>query len=166
MIFKFTEQRLADPLPARGGMTTCPRAEIAVFVCPPDLRSRRGVKLTARIDTGSDAVIFPDNVATVVGARPGSAGETIVRAANGGTLRVRYAPVHLTLKSPTGSVRWEATVGFAAVDRALFGFAGGLEFFHTAFDWPAGRILLNPLVAMPVVEHSFPGPEQAINTPL
>jgi hypothetical protein len=66
---------------------------------------------------------------------------------------LRYAPVQLELSDGRQNCRWNATVAFAKIPMriAVFGIAGGLEYFITRIDFAQMDIEMIPQSGLPKV---------------
>lgn len=87
-------------------------------------------------DTGADDTVFPESVARKIGLDLTLA--PTGNAAGFGRARgiLRYAEVMLRLTDGREFCEWSARVAFtpAPLNRALFGFAGFLQFFRACYD--------------------------------
>ena len=127
-----------------------PRPLIPLRVAGPN---GRVLLIDALVDTGSDEVHLPD---TLLGRLGFAAGTGIARGTSGigGRGRTIYHPVRLEIRAaPNDRVIWNTTVGFTQIPfhLALFGIAGGLEFFHTTVNVIDNQLALFPHPTMPFV---------------
>ncbi|MBA4063747.1 MAG: hypothetical protein C0501_08550 [Isosphaera sp.] len=126
-----------------------PRPLIPLLVAGPNGRlwPVRGL-----VDTGADEVLFPDYLLKGFGFAAGS-GISRGTSGVGGRSQVVYHPVRLEIRAaPNDRVAWNTTVGFTqlAHNVALFGVAGGLEFFHTTLNVIDNHLGLFPHPTVPL----------------
>ncbi len=155
MLFTVPWFHAKDPAPSLGGGTKRYKPIIGITVIGP-----RGPQLRqVLVDSGSDDVVFPENVAARIGvdlsvAVPGSS-----RVVGGGQpLPVLFAPVILLLDDGKEACRWRAVVGFAPLQTkyGLFGVAGGLEYFRMTLDVADKELLLVAKPSLPVTQDAVP----------
>lgn len=132
MIFALRELPLVNSA-AGVPLRSRPRPIVTLYVAGPNGRL---VGLDALVDSGCDDVVLPHTALRSLGFAPGSgvAGST---SGVGGRTTTIYHPVRLEIRAaPNDRVAWNATVGFAQLPHqlALFGVAGGLEFFHATLN--------------------------------
>lgn len=142
----FTVQR---PVVTLKGRFVRPRPILSVGVVGPlGARAVEGL-----LDTGADDTVLNESVAADIGidlsAAPVGAGAGV-----GGTVvPIRLAEVTLRLAAGTAVCEWRGWVGFTPVrlHRALFGFAGFLQFFTATFygDQEIVELMANPLLPPP-----------------
>ena len=155
MIFPFQHVRVRQPVPSVGNTLVRWRPIISLGVARPDGRDR--VFEDVIIDTGADDVTIPARLTAGLGIDLSTAPMVLQRGVTGRPFEVKYAEVELTLYAALDHfVRWRAVVGFAPIKRAVFGFAGGLQFFHANLDYTVGRFALVPRVNLPATESRFP----------
>ncbi|MBL8865601.1 MAG: hypothetical protein KF873_01785 [Gemmataceae bacterium] len=119
------------------------------------------------VDTGSDDVILPLYFASLLGIDLNRAKAFHHGLADSSRMTVRYADVEFRLATtPFHYVQWRATVGFAAMPRPIFGWAGGLEYFNANFDWMLARMTLVPLPTLPLTASAFPSPDRTRQLPM
>lgn len=87
------------------------------------------------IDTGSDDVLFPEDIAALIGIDLTNAPQGTASAFGQGTIPVRYAEATLRIADNQERREWRAWVSFAPVARryALLGHAGFLQYFTASF---------------------------------
>lgn len=135
-----------------------PRPIIPLSVAGPNGRL---VAIQAIVDTGADEVLLPGKLLKHLGFTAG-VGATGGTTGIGGRNPVVYHPVRLEIRiAPNDRVAWHATVGFTTLPHniALFGVAGGLEFFHTTLNVIDSQLGLfphpiTPLAAACVTPHA------------
>jgi hypothetical protein len=160
MIFAFKPAAMSPANAGTLGVTTRYRYAIELGVRASGVR----VFADALVDTGADDVIIPHRDAPPDLDLTGAPGITHT-VANGGSLRVQFAEVELTLfASLTHFVRWRTTVGFADVPRAVLGFRSGLEYFTFNSDTTNMRFTLLPNQRFPTTEVRLPTQELAASS--
>ena len=89
----------------------------------------------ARIDTGSDETLFPEDVAARIGLDLANAPAESFGGQGGGQLTARFAHVSLRLTDGIEFREWPAWVGFVATGLRwpVLGFGGFLQFFDSTF---------------------------------
>lgn len=144
-------------MPTLGGRLSRLKPLIPLTVTGPS----RQDALSVLVDSGSDDVVFPWDVAVKIGVNLSTAatGHALgVGAA--AALPLAFAPVILELRDPIlrQVCRWRAVVGFSrSVTRfALFGIAGGLEHFRTTLDVAAREIHLDTHPSLPATQDAVP----------
>jgi hypothetical protein len=113
----------------------------------------------ALVDTGSDDVVFPIDLAHRLGIDLSRAPQRKSQGVGSvGGVAVLFAPVILRLSDSVQTVRWRATVGFtsASLRFCLFGIGGGLEFFQTILDVPQNFLELHPNSTLPTTQDAVP----------
>ncbi len=113
----------------------------------------------ALVDTGSDDVVFPIDLAHRLGIDLSQAPQRQSQGVgSAGGVAVLFAPVILSLSDSVQTVRWRATVGFtsASLRFCLLGVAGGLEFFQTILDVPQRTLELHPHATLPATQDAAP----------
>jgi len=155
LIFPLRPYRLKVPTPSLGGSMVRYKPVVPLSIIGP------GGQVThpALVDTGADDVVFPANVAAHIGvdltaALPGEA-----RGLGGSKpVPLLYAPTILLLADATQSCRWRAMIAFtqAPLRFAIFGIAGGLEFFRTTLDVVDREIVLLPKSSLPTTTAGAP----------
>ncbi|WP_439632109.1 aspartyl protease family protein [Gemmata sp.] len=148
MIFTLNEAPLVNPV-TRVPLRHQPRPIVPMLVAGPNGRL---LSVDALVDTGADEVIIPITLLSRLGFAPGTgiAGGT---SGVGGRQPVVYHPVRLEIRAtPNDRVAWNATVGFAqtSLNLALFGVAGGLEFFHATLSVIDRQLGLVPHPVIPL----------------
>jgi hypothetical protein len=114
-----------------GGRLSRPKPILTVSVVGPlGTRAVEGL-----LDTGADDTVFNDSVAADIRVNLSAAAVATGAGVGGTVISIRYAEVTLRLATGTATCEWRAWVGFTPVrlHRALFGFAGFLQFFTAAF---------------------------------
>jgi len=112
----------------------------------------RLIDLEALVDTGADEVLLPDTLLPAFGFASGS-GITRGTSGIGGRTTVVFHPIRLEIRAnPNDRIAWHATVGFAKLSLhvAMFGLAGGLEFFHTTLNVIDRQLGLFPHPTIPL----------------
>jgi hypothetical protein len=146
--------RLPTPIPSLGGGTIRYKPVIPITVIGP--RSQETPLVL--VDQGSDDIVFPSVLARRIGVNLSGAPQ---RQSQGvGTSKpvpISFAPVILILSDSVQMVRWRAIVGFVSVPLrfALFGIAGGLQFFRMTQD-DLHELELVPLASLPVTTDLVP----------
>jgi hypothetical protein len=165
MTFQFRMIPVGRPAVTLGGLTYRPRPLLSVGITAPGRGGPREFE-PLLVDTGADDVIFSASVAARVGIDLRRVPSLRHAGVTGRPFAVQYAEAELTVVAAVDHyVRWRATVGFADISRPVFGFAGGLQFFHASFDWAAGRFALVPRADLPAAGTAFPGPAAAVRVP-
>lgn len=126
-----------------------PRPIVPLYASGPNARL---MAVRAIVDTGADEVLLPDHMLPRLGFLPGT-GITRGTTGVGGRSQVVYHPVRLEIRAaPNDRVAWHATVGFTALPHnvALFGVAGGLEFFHATLNVIDSQLGLYPHPTIPL----------------
>lgn len=155
MIFEIRPVEISRSAAGSLGVTTRYRYALSLGVRAGGTR----VFANALVDTGADDVIIPHREAPP-GLDLTGAPEVVHTVANGGSMRVRFAEVELTLAaSVTHFVQWNTMVGFADTPRAVLGFRGGLELFPSTSDATNMRFVLLPNQRIPATEFRLPAPE-------
>src|SRR5262249_17996987 len=111
------------------------------------------------VDTGSDDIVFPLALAHRIGVDLANAPQRRSQGVGSSqSVMVQFAPVILQLSDGHQAARWRAIVGFTAAPMrfALFGMAGGLEFFRTTLDVVKGEIELAPNLTLPSTSDATP----------
>jgi hypothetical protein len=106
------------------------------------------------LDTGSDDIVFPDHIALQIGLDLSRAPQRQAVGVGGSApTLLRYGPVQLELSDSRQKCRWNATVAFAKSPMriAIFGIAGGLEYFITRIDFAQMDIEMIPQSGLPKV---------------
>jgi hypothetical protein len=105
------------------------------------------------LDTGADDTVFHESVAADVGVDLSAAAAGAGAGVGGTIVPVRMAEVTLRLASGTAVCEWRGWVSFTPVrlHRALFGFAGFLQFFTATFygDREEVELTTNALLSPP-----------------
>lgn len=148
MIFPLLDSPLINTLTNRPAQIRL-RPLIPLRVAGPNGRL---IFIDGLVDTGSDEVLLPDNLLPRLGFPPGS-GVTRSTSGIGGSRQTVYHPVRLEIRvAANDRVAWNATVGFTQLPYhvALFGIAGGLEFFHTSLNLINRQFVLFPHPSLPL----------------
>lgn len=148
MIFPFLDLALVNTV-TNTPIRRRPRPLVPLRVAGPNGRL---LLIRALVDSGADEVLLPDTLLPRLGFTPGS-GVTRGTSGVGGRTGTIYHPVRLELRAaPNDRLVWDATVGFAnlPIHIALFGLAGGLEFFHTTVNVIDRQLTLFPHPMMPL----------------
>jgi hypothetical protein len=155
VIFPLSTFRSPTPVPSLGGALFRRKPIIPIRVV-----GRTGSRLrTILVDSGADDVVFPSDLAALIGVDLTTAARRQARGvgASGG-VGLLYAPVILELTDGQRTCRWRAVVAFARsrLRFDLLGIAGGIEHFRTTFDVGAGNVSLDPLPSLPVTQAATP----------
>jgi len=128
-----------------GGIT---RPIIAVAIEGPGGRRL----LDGLLDTGADRTIFPQREAKSIGIRLGGAPDGTLKTAGGVSIPYRLAKAVLELHAAGASVRWRTLVAFAEgpLNIIHLGHRGFFEYFHSVFQGPEQKVVLNPRPHLPV----------------
>jgi hypothetical protein len=131
LLFSYQPEQYGRPLTTLRGGTVRFRPILPITILGPG----GGHALDALADTGADDVVFPERVAAFIGLDLSNAPSGNSSGVNRGTLPVRYAEVGLRLYNPHEQREWRAWVAFTPfpMRHALFGQAGGLEYFEAFF---------------------------------
>jgi hypothetical protein len=101
------------------------------------------------LDTGSDDVVFSEQVAAWIGVDLTNAPSGVSSGATMAPVPLRYAEVELRITGNGERRAWRALVGFtpAPLHRPLLGFASFLQFFTALFqgDREEFELTVNPL---------------------
>jgi len=143
-----------SPIPSLAGSTIRYKPVIPMTI----IGSRSQETQFVLIDPGSDDIVFPAALAQRIGVellhapKRYSQGVGAVHA-----VPVLYAPVILVVADSSETVRWRATVGFVSVPLrfALFGIAGGLQFFRMILDG-VRELELIPDPSLPATQDAVP----------
>jgi hypothetical protein len=106
----------------------------------------------ALVDSGSDDVVFPLDVAAHIGLNLSAATAGQAQGLGGPQpVGLLYAPVILVLSDGMQTCRWRAVTAFTGsrLRFAIFGIAGGLEHFRTTLDVQSLEIILLPQPSLP-----------------
>lgn len=106
------------------------------------------------LDTGSDDIVFPDHIAARIGLDLSQAPQRQAVGVGGNPPSLlRYGPVQLEFNDGRQSCRWNAEIAFAKSPMriAIFGIAGGLEYFITRIDFGQMDIEMIPQPGLPKV---------------
>ncbi len=164
MIFRFKLNPTRNSPPSLRGQQFRPRPYV-----PIGLKQLDGTfdYTDYLLDTGSDDIILPLKCARELKIRFHKSEVFIHSLADMSRMSVGYGDVEFRLAiSPFHYVQWRTSVGFAPVERPVFGWAGGLEFFHVSFDWMLARVALIPLASLPLTASAFPRPDRSRETPM
>jgi hypothetical protein len=142
--YRYLFGQARQPQLALGGSLWRPRPIIAARVYGPG-----GDRLVdGHLDTGADDTVFSDQVAALLGVDLTQAPEQeIVLAGRPQLLRCRYQRVELRITDGVQETyQWSAVVGFVTIPmrRALFGYAGFLQFFDADFHGADCEVFLKP----------------------
>jgi hypothetical protein len=133
MALHFPYHRVAVSQPAftLGGATSRPRPIVNLGILGPT----GSVLREAVLDTGADEIVLVEADAALLGIDLSQAPSNTVGGVGSPPFLVRYATVKLRLSDGVEFREWSASVGFtsARMNRVLFGYAGGLEFFDAHF---------------------------------
>ncbi|MCI0538969.1 MAG: retroviral-like aspartic protease family protein [Verrucomicrobiales bacterium] len=155
MKFNLRGYRSSTAIPSLRGSSVRYRPVIPLTVIGP----RGQEDPYALVDTGSDDVVFPMDLAHRLGVDLSQAPRRQSQGVgSAGGVPVLFAPVILCLSDSVQTVRWRATVGFtsASLRFCLFGIAGGLEFFQTILDVPQNILELHPNSLLPATQDAVP----------
>ncbi len=111
------------------------------------------------LDCGADDVVFPAGLAARIGVDLSSALPGQAQGLGGSQpVGLLYAPVILLLSDRIETCRWRTVVAFTrtSLRLALFGIAGGLEFFRTTLDVGANEIIILPNPSLPATNDPTP----------
>src|SRR5262249_7299887 len=131
------------------------RPFIPLTVCGPAGMEKR----PALVDTGADDVVFPLDVAPKIGISLANLPKGQARGVGATSpAALFYASVILNLDDGNETARWRAVVGFSpALSRwAVFGIAGGIEFFRTTVDVEVQQIELIANSSLPSTQDTIP----------
>jgi hypothetical protein len=129
--FPYLQVATGRPLVSLGGKAHRPRPIIGVTILGP-----AGVVASdGLLDTGSDDVLFPEDVAALIGIDLTNAPRGAASAFGHAVIPVRYAEATLRIADNKERREWRAWVSFAPVVRryALLGYAGFLQYFTATF---------------------------------
>lgn len=155
MIFPFRPYNLKSPAPSLGGGMVRYKPVLTLTILGPSGRTT----YPALLDSGSDDVVLPANVATRIGVNLSASLQGQAQGLGGSRpVNLLYAPVILFLTDGAQSCRWRAVTAFTQTTLrfAIFGIAGGLEHFRTIFDVVDREILLLPKSSLPTTSASAP----------
>jgi len=129
--FPYLQVAMGRPIVPLGGKVHRPRPVIGVTIIGP----AGTVPYDGLLDSGSDDVLFPEDVAALIGVDLTNAPQGTASAFGQRTIPVRYAEATLRIADNQERREWRAWVSFAPVVRryALLGFAGFLQYFTAAF---------------------------------
>jgi hypothetical protein len=129
--FPYLQVAMGRPIVSLGGKLHRPRPVIGVSIGGPD----GTIPYDGLLDTGSDDVLFPEDVAALIGIDLINAPQGMIGGLGRGALPVRYAEATLRIADNQERREWRAWVGFVPVVRryALLGFAGFLQYFTATF---------------------------------
>jgi hypothetical protein len=108
--------------------------------------------LDGLLDTGSDRTIFPQREAKAIGVRLPATPYGTIKTAGGVAIAYRVAEVVLELRAAGAVVRWKTPAAFAEDPLSVihFGTRGFLEYFHSTFMDPEGKVVLDPQQSLPL----------------
>lgn len=107
--------------------------------------------LDVLVDTGAQTIVLPVAWANRLGVTLTPGQREISGIIAGESTPYSVGEIQLELRRAAQIVQWVATVAF--IDnpkRSLFGYLGGLEFFHAHFLGPERRLLLDPQSNLPL----------------
>jgi hypothetical protein len=136
-----------QPVVALGGRFVRPKPVLTVGVIGP----LSGRAIEGLLDTGADDTVFNESIAADIGVDLSVAPTGSAVGVGGGVLPLRYAEVMLRLTSGPDWYEWRGWVGFTSVPlrRALFGFAGFLQFFTATFRGDREEVELEANALLP-----------------
>ncbi len=129
--FPYLQVAMGRPIVSLGGRVHRPRPVIGVAI-----RGPAGIiPYDGLLDTGSDDVLFPEDVAALIGIDLTNAPQGMASAFGQRAIPVRYAEAILLTADNQERREWRAWVSFAPVVRryALLGHAGFLQYFTSTF---------------------------------
>ena len=144
-----------QPMPSLGGGRRRYRPVITMRVVGP--RAQETIQVI--VDSAADDIVVATRVAHHVGVDLSSA---VIRTSQGvgysQPTPLYFAPVILELNDGKESCRWRAVVGFTPVPPrfAMFGVAGGLEYYRATFDIADRELLLDPKPSLPRTDDLMP----------
>jgi hypothetical protein len=129
--FPYLQVARGRPIVSLSGKVHRPRPVIGVTILGP----AGAAPYDGLLDTGSDDVLFPEDVAALIGIDLINAPQGTASAFGHGTISVRYAEATLRVADNQEQREWHAWVSFAPVVRryALLGHAGFLQYFTATF---------------------------------
>jgi hypothetical protein len=129
--FPYLQVARGRPIVSLAGKVHRPRPVIGVTILGP----AGAIPYDGLLDTGSDDVLFPEDVAALIGIDLTNAPQGTASAFGHGNIPVRYAEAILRIADNQERREWRAWVSFAPVVRryALLGHAGFLQYFTAAF---------------------------------
>lgn len=128
MKFPFWQIQFQRPSYSLHGRTTRPKPILTVSLVGPVST----VVEDARIDSGSDDTLFPEDLAVKVGVDLSHAPIEVHQSQSSGRLIVRFAEIKLRLTDGIEFREWPAKVGFVAgLRKSVLGFGSFLQFFTT-----------------------------------
>ncbi len=143
MIFRYLVDRARVPQVSLSGGVDRPRPVASIRLFGPG----GTYFMDGYFDTASDDTVFPLWISAMIGLDLSQAPEQVIQlAGRPQPFRARFARVELRLSDGKETCQWAALVGFAPVPwrRALFGYAGCLEFFDSLFRGAAREAILTP----------------------
>lgn len=155
MKFNLRSYRSPTAIPSLCGAVIRYRPVISLTVVGPSGKEAP----YALVDTGSDDVVFPMDLANRLGIDLTNAPQRQAQGVgSAGGVPVLFGPVILSLTDSVQTVRWRATVGFtsAPLRFCLFGIAGGLEYFQMLLDVPRNILELHPNLTLPATQDAVP----------
>lgn len=128
MKFPFWQVRFQQPSFSLNGRIERPRPILTVSLIGPKATALED----ARVDSGSDDTLFPDDLALRIGLDLSAAPTEVHRSQGSGRLIVRFAEIQFRLTDGIEFREWPAKVGFVAgLRKSVLGFGGFLQFFTT-----------------------------------
>lgn len=129
--FPYLQVAMGQPIVALGGKVHRPRPVIGVAIIGP----AGMIPYDGLLDSGSDDVLFPEDVAALICIDLTNAPQGTASAFGQRNIPVRYAEATLRIADNQERREWRAWVSFAPVTRryALLGHAGFLQYFTTTF---------------------------------
>ena len=131
MHFRYHLTRAKQAVATLGGRWVHPQPLLHVSVVgPSDTYVVHGL-----LDTGSDEVVFPADLAAWIGVDLTNAPSGVSSGATMAPVPLRYAEVEMRIAGNGERRAWRALVGFTAgpLRRPLLGFAGFMQFFTASF---------------------------------
>jgi hypothetical protein len=120
-------------------------------IIPFVIEGPRGRRLLdGLLDTGSDRTILPQREAKSIGIQLSDHADGIIRTAGGVSISYQLAEIVLELRASGAIVRWKTMVAFAwePLNLVHLGTKGFLEYFHSTFLGPEGKIILEPCLSL------------------
>lgn len=129
--FPYLQVAMGRPIVSLVGKVHRPRPVIGVSIIGP----AGTIPYDGLLDTGADDVLFPEDVASLIGLDLTNAPRGTASAFGKAVIPVRYAEATLRIADNQERREWRAWVSFAPVVRryALLGYAGFLQYFTATF---------------------------------
>lgn len=155
MLFPFQWFPTHGPAPALRGGTKRFKPIVPCIVTGP----AGNVLQYVLVDSGADEVVLPITLAPVLGIDLTAAPTAYTQpAGNAPPIPLHFAEVILRLSDGNEVCRWRAVVGFTPTKLrfAVFGIAGGIEYFRTTFDLFNQTVEMIPLPSLPATQDPAP----------